>query len=247
SVITGNRRDFALGSVVDVRAGETVTAPTLALFHPDAIWEPRSPSWSSDGSTLTYAYGFNSLFGIDAEPEPLDFGASLLAEEVEGAPNIVLFLARGPTSETANQILHQGSLLDSSEGIWITAEGSGILDEPLVTYDVFSTINGLAWLPDGSGFAYSVSGGDVMSADKTGDLIVFDVASGQAQSVADLEGDFAGLVSVSGDGSSIVFERSDELDSLDETLVDPDLWIVGRDGSGLRLLVEHARAPAWSR
>jgi hypothetical protein len=51
---------------------------------------------------------------------------------------------------------------------------------------------------------------------------------------------------VSGDGRHVVFERARELHPVDARPVDPDLWIVDLDGSGLRLLVENARAPAWS-
>jgi Tol biopolymer transport system component len=53
-------------------------------------------------------------------------------------------------------------------------------------------------------------------------------------------------VSVSPDGQSIAFERAAEVDTFG-SLTDPEVWIVGRDGSGLRLLVEDAMAPAWSR
>ncbi len=59
-------------------------------------------------------------------------------------------------------------------------------------------------------------------------------------------GDFAGQLAVSGDGTRIVFERATDLDDVGGGPTDPDLWVVHRDGSGLRLLVEDAYAPAWS-
>ncbi|MFO8150891.1 MAG: hypothetical protein R6T93_11390 [Trueperaceae bacterium] len=61
------------------------------------------------------------------------------------------------------------------------------------------------------------------------------------------DGEFAGQVSVSGDGNRFVFERAAELDEAGSGLAESDLWIVERDGTGLRLLIEDAYAPAWSR
>ncbi|MBA2489851.1 MAG: hypothetical protein H0V36_11145, partial [Chloroflexi bacterium] len=110
----------------------------------------------------------------------------------------------------------------------------------------FYYVKGLAWLPDGSGFVYSVVEGEIL-AEGSSNLFVYDLASGETTRITDLEAEYAGLLTVSGDGRRICFERADEIDPLDGQLVEPDLWIVGVDGAGLRLLVEGARAPAWSR
>ena len=58
----------------------------------------------------------------------------------------------------------------------------------------------------------------------------------------------AGKLSVSPDGRQIVFERAAAMqDPYGDTLTNPDLWIVNRDGSGPRLLVKNGSAPAWSQ
>ena len=73
-----------------------------------------------------------------------------------------------------------------------------------------------------------------------------DLDTDEVTKVTTLVGDFAGQVSVAGSGQTLVFERAAELDEFGAGLIEPDLWVVNLDGSGLRLLVEDAYAPAWS-
>ncbi len=60
-------------------------------------------------------------------------------------------------------------------------------------------------------------------------------------------GSFSGSLSVSPDAQRIVFERAEAVDERRSELLEPDgradLRIANRDGSGLRLLRENARAP----
>ena len=246
TVIDGNGREFAVGTAVDVLPGGTVTTAPLSLVFPELSSEARSPNWTADGSGLGYAYGFNALFRIDARPRPIDFGAAAVPSEAVAA-NIVLHMAFGPTAATADQILFQGTQAGISEGIYLATAGDPTPAEQLFTSEQsFYYVKGLAWLPDGSGFVYSVVEGEIL-AEGTSNLFVYDLASGETTRITDLEAEYAGLLTVSGDGRRICFERADEIDPLDGQLVEPDLWMVGVDGAGLRLLVEGARAPAWSR
>jgi Tol biopolymer transport system component len=162
-------------------------------------------------------------------------------------PNIVLHLAYGPTAERANQLLFQGNVFYESEGIYLTTEGSVSAGAPLVSFDSTESILGLSWLPDGSGFVYSVTEGDFFGEDRSANLFVYSFATNEATRLTSFSGEFAGLLSVSPDGQRIVFERADEQVEFSLSLADPDLWVINRDGSGLQLLVENGRAPAWSR
>lgn len=246
SIIDGNGREFAVGTAVDVLAGGTVTTAPVSLVFPELSSEARSPSWTADGSQVGYAYGFNALFRIDARPNPIDFGAAAVPSEAVAA-NIVLHMAFGPTPETADRILFQGTQAGVSEGIYLATAGDPTSADQLFTSEMsFYYVKGLAWLPDGSGFVYSVVEGETL-AERSSNLFVYDLTSGQSRRITEFEGEYAGLLSVSGDGQSIVFERAAEVDQLDGRLIDPDLWIVGVNGTGLRLLIEDARAPAWSR
>jgi hypothetical protein len=47
------------------------------------------------------------------------------------------------------------------------------------------------------------------------------------------------------DGSGFVYALT-EGDDFTGALIEPDSWIVERDGSGATLLVDNAYAPAWS-
>jgi hypothetical protein len=244
SVVTGAGRDFAIGSAVDVLPGGSVTAPDLTLFQPTVFWEARSPTWRQDGSMLGYAYGFNSLSGIVPRPSPVDFGTSLVGADAVVA-NLILHLAWGPTPESADRLLYQGTEAGTSEGIYLTSQGATAAGDELLTFDAWDIVKGLAWMQDASGFVFSVTDQDILDAPQS-NVYHYAFADGQTTRVTDLTGEFAGLLSVSVDGRSLVFERAAAEDGLG-SLVDPELWIVGLDGAGLRLLAEDAMAPAWSR
>src|SRR5688500_11762742 len=163
SVVTGYVRDFAIGSAVDVLPGGSVTAPDLSLFQPTVFWEARSPTWRQDGSLLGYAYGFNSLSGIVPRPSPVDFGTSLVGADAVVA-NLILHLAWGPTPESADRLLYQGTEAGTSEGIYLTAQGATAAGDPLLTFDAWDIVKGLAWMPDASGFVFSVTDHDILDA-----------------------------------------------------------------------------------
>lgn len=245
TVIYGNNREVLFSTLVDVLDGGVVTTNSTEIFVPTIYWEAYAPTWRADGSKLGFVYNGNSLYQLDPHPQPLEFGTRLLAEGAS-VPNVIANLAWGPTSETANQLLHTGFNFSAFTGIYLTREGSTAVGEPLVSYTSTEFIYGLAWLPDGSGFVYSVTEGDYFSDERSSNLFVYDFASGTATRVTSLTGDFAGQVSVSPDGETFVFERAADLNDTGSGLREPDLWLVSRDGSGLRLLVENAYAPAWS-
>ncbi|MDQ3459050.1 MAG: Tol biopolymer transporter periplasmic protein [Deinococcota bacterium] len=243
-IVYGSYRELAFSTVVDVIAGGTVTTQATEVYVPSASWEVYSPTWSRDGSRIGHLLNGISLWQLPAQPEPLEFGSSLLAEEVRPG-GYVGFLAWGPTPATADQLLYSKSFDES--GVYLVREGSSDAGEALLSFESFEALFGLAWLPDGSGFVYSVTEGDYFGEDRSSDLFVYDFASGEATRVTSFVGDFTGQVSVSGDGQRFVFERAADLTEFGAGLLEPDLWLVNRDGSGLGLLVENAYAPAWSR
>ncbi len=71
-----------------------------------------------------------------------------------------------------------------------------------------------------------------------------------ATRITNFTGSFGGPSSVSPDAQRIAFERAETVDERRSELlkpdVRPDLWVVNRDGSGLRLPAKNARAPTWS-
>ena len=69
----------------------------------------------------------------------------------------------------------------------------------------------------------------------------YDFTSTTVTPLTTFTNEFAIDLSVSPDRQAIVFERSASLD-----LTSGDLWIMQRDGTNLRLLVENGLRPSWS-
>jgi len=245
TVIAGNNREIMIGSAADVPGGGTVTSAEVGIYYPGSYWEAHSPTWRHDGTAVTFIYNFNSFMELPAQPAALSFGEYLMDESAD-FPLFVDLLARGPTATTAAQILYAGTDSFETTGIYLVEDGGSGPGEPLVVREATESILGLAWLPDGSGFYYSVTEGDYYGEDRSANIFHYDFGSQAHERVTSLVGDFAGPLSVAPDGQSVVFERSSDQVEFSDDLTDPDLWIATREGD-LTLLVADARSPAWSR
>jgi hypothetical protein len=235
-------RQIGFGAAADVKADQTVTTgefPISGVGLPQ--WGAAWPAWSSDGAGLSFVFAFSSMYQIDPRPAPLDPGTRLLPEEA--VTDFADLLAWGPAPARAGQLLYAGNTAFDREGVYLATEGSTDPGEPLVSYEVYENIRGLAWLPDGSGFVYSVIETNELFEPASANLFLYSFASGQPLRLTSFSAEYAGQLSVSPDGQQIVFERSSAQDGSGST----DLWLVGRDGSGLRLLAENAARPSWSR
>lgn len=243
--IEGINRAVHASSAVDVQAGATVQ--TATVYVPGGVvpgLEARWPTWRFDGSKVAYITGFNRLEQLPLAPAPLQPGTPLIGVGSGELPDFVDHLVWGPTPARANQLLYAGYEAFDTTGIYLVSEGSGAAGEALVSYDAstfVAFIRGLAWLPDGSGFVFSLLE-DEFYMPVSANLYEYNFASGQVTSMTNFNNTFAGQLTVSSDGQAIVFERSSASDGSAPT----DLWVINRDGSGLRLLVENGRAPAWN-
>ncbi|HSM58472.1 MAG TPA: hypothetical protein VK879_20120 [Candidatus Sulfomarinibacteraceae bacterium] len=242
AVTDANRRWW--GAPVDVQAGATVEAPRLVLGEGLLEFGADWPTWRSDGSRIGYVVGLGTPYHIEANPGLLELGDLLL--DGQSSALFVDLLTWSPAAANANQLLYGGSgfAVDLSEvGVFRIYEGSPDPGEVLVSpSEVWHTVTGLAWLPDGSGFIFAMSE-DTFIGEKA-DIFEYSFSTGQATRLTDFSTEFAYQLSVSPDGQRIVFERVTELLVWEDPQV--DLWIMNRDGSGQRLLVENGRAPAWS-
>jgi hypothetical protein len=239
--IIGNERSVHVGSAVDVQEGGTVT--TAGISVPGFVvpgWEVRSPSWRYDGTQLAFATGFNDIMHITPHPAPLSSGEPLVPLGGD-RPSIILRAKWGPTADRGNQILYTGWTIEG-DGIYLVTEGSSSAGTLLASFQAFETVQGLAWLPDGSGFVYSLDEYDDFES-LGANLFLYTFTSEQSIKITNFLGSFAGDVSISPDGQWIVFERASSLEGLDDG--DTDLWLVNIDGDGLQLLVENAGSPAW--
>lgn len=244
----GPLRNISIAIAVDVIAGGSVTTAQLVVFNLSDFnfWETHSSTARRDGQRIAYVLNFNNVRGISPNAAALDFGEPLLATPQSSLPDFVSWLAYGPTAATANQLLYVGSNAFDSLSVYLVTEGSATPGTPIMTHDSVDLIYGLAWLPDGSGFVYSVR---ETTFDPTytvsSNLFLYTFATQKATRVTNFQGEFTGQLSVSPDGQQIVFERG-AIVNLNQEVVDSDLWIINRNGSGLRLLKAGAFAPAWS-
>lgn len=239
AIVHPSGRELSFATAIDVAAGQTVTTGEMDLFVPTITWEARSPTWRSDGSLIGYFLNFSSMFALPPNPSPLDLGQELQTD-VSAMPDFADLLKWGPPAK-ANQLLYRGNVIFDSQGIYLTTEGSASAGQRLVDYETYQFIRGLDWLPDGSGFVYSVEElDDSFQADRA-NLFVYTFASGQPQRLTNFSNQFAGQLSVSPDGTQIVFDRA----ASNDPAAPADLYVINGDGSGLRLLKSNGRAPDW--
>ncbi len=220
-------REIKTGTAVDVPTGGNIRTETVFIRGSVSTpWEVHSQTWRHDGSQIGYVLNFNSLKRISSNPQPADFGERLLAElgrtcrpsqcTSPGARR------RPPRTNCCTPAIN----CSNSTGIYRVTEGSATAGEKLVSHESYELIQGLSWLPDGSGFVYSVMEGFEMD---TANLYVYTFASRRAQRITNFSGEFAGLPSVAPDGRRIAFERFASRE--DNAAV--DVWVVNLDGSGL--------------
>lgn len=246
--IQGADRWVHASSGIDVRAGEAVETSTV--YVPGGVvggHEARWPTWQADGNRLGYVTGFNSILGIDPQPAPLTAGNSLLATGGQ-MPDFVNHLAWGPPGTRENQLLYASYEAFDSTSIYLATIGSQRPGQALVSFDASTFVHfilGLAWLPDGSGFVYSVLEDDFYTP-VSANIYLYEFATGQSTPVTAFDETFAGMLSVSPDGQEIVYEYGSMWSGDSLRVENPQLWIVGRNGGNGRLLVENGRAPAWS-
>lgn len=240
AIVHPGGRELSFATAIDVVAGETVTTGEMNLFVPAINWEARSPTWRSDGSLIGYFLNFASMFALPPNPSPLDLGQELQTDS-SAMPDFTSHLEWGPPAK-ANQLLYRGSVSFDAQGVYLTQEYSATAGQRLVSYEVWENIRGIAWLPDGSGFIYSVEESDDTFTSVKANVFEYNFASQQAKRLTNFSNLFAGEVTVSPDGTQIVFDLSAEAD-----LGAPaDLYIMNRNGSGQQLLKANGRSPAWS-
>lgn len=240
TIIVGLNRAVSIASAVDVKAGETVTTAQVNVYTPDTYWENRSPTWRSDGSQIGYFLNFASMMQLPPHPDPLELGNELQTNNAN-MPDFADILRWGPPAK-ANQLLYRGSNAFDSQGVFLITEGSSGAGEQLLSYPVYQYVRGIAWLPDGSGFIFSLDELDDSFQASRANLFEYNFATEQTKRITNFTDQFAGGVSVSPDGQQIVFDRADA--NIDEA--NYDVYIINRDGTGLKLLASDGYAPDWS-
>jgi dipeptidyl aminopeptidase/acylaminoacyl peptidase len=230
-----------IGAAVDVQAGSTRDAGLLVITPSGGLehFGAAGPTWRADGADVAFISGAATCTLEKVTPDAAAgrLGDPLLASDRSGA-----FCAfdRSPLASQANQVLVAETDFGAGQGhIYRMTEGSGTRGAPLVSYPDYVQILDLRWLPDGSGFLFSAARyEDVI--DESSNLYEYSFAGGAVRKITALANEYVRGFSISPDAARVVFERTGDLTG------PADLWMVQRDGSGLRLLVPNAGSPAWN-
>ena len=233
-VIAGDGRWLAPIAAADVKPGQTVHAGTLDVAGaPIVDFGAYIPSWHSDGSRLGYILiSAGSMYRVPNNPVAGDYGEPLLNLDPSSPPSADV-MDWGPTPARANQILYASYL---NGGIYLVTEGSNSVGTKLVETGIEGVVD-LQWLPDGSGFLFTKQN----FIDRS-NVYRYDFAGGGVTPLTQFTNEFAIDISVSPDGQWIVFERSTT-----NELTSGDLWLMRRDGTNKRLLVQNGLRPSWSQ
>lgn len=225
-------------ATADVKAGQTVHAGTLSISG-DGFWHfgvhENKLTWRSDNSALGFVFGAGcQLKQTPAQPGPGLQDQPLIQPAVFGTTCLVDW---APVASRANQLIYTENNYISGQGhIYLTEEGSSAAGQVIINYDLPALVLDLEWLPDGSGFLFSIADSGAGYANIYshfwGDDFVTPLTS--------FSNEFAGGFSISPDGQHIVFERASNPEG------PVDLWLMAIDGSNQRLLTQNAARPSWA-
>ena len=236
----GEVRSFDPDAKVDVQPGVTLETGVLVIGGGLTHYGFQWPTYTPDGSKIASILHKDELFQVDADNrEP-----GLLGERLRILPTMSNdFLTWGPTAAHANQFLYEGWVDGDTIFLGDASTGTSQLILTIDPLQVGQTLLGMAWLPDGSGFLYSVS--EFADWVYKADLFEYSFATGQSTRLVNVSSGFIRRITTSPDGRYIVFEYQENGDWWD---LNPaiDLWILDREASQVALLVENGQAPAWS-
>jgi TolB protein len=232
----------------DVQPGQTVPGGNLVIMQYSGFtgFGAGKVSWKADGSALAYGMRTASRIGqIPANPPYGSTGVDLPVVEYAG-PSLV---AWGPTPATKDQYLYSSGMSIFKEnvgGIYLNTVGDASGGTQLVvSYDYQGElIHDIEWLPDGSGFLFSVQW---VPLDICSDIFEYNFATPSltqlTPSLRDESGDGGARgLSISPDGQQIVFERA-----VYPLNTNGSVWIMNRDGSNMHKLADDAGRPAWGK
>ena len=239
------------GAKIDVVPGKAVRTGLLDIYFGFEHWGFRWPTYLPDGSKIATIFNEDTLNEFDPNSQALGLSADTIEFDFGfwGSG-----LTWAPTPELADEFLYYAGVEDSTwvvrSSVFLGNAKDGKAQE-LFTVDPNregNTLLGLAWLPDGSGFLYSLKQFifiDDFNFFQGANLWEYSFETGKSTRLTDVSQGFTRQMTVSPDGSQIVFEYQATGDWID---ANPpiDLYRMKRDGSGQTLLVEDARSPVWS-
>ena len=235
--MSGPVRWFVPG--VDVVAGRSVTAPPFQISGKGyEMHGAFRPSWRADGSRISFRSGLCVVSSVSTKAAP---GSSAYDPFFGGKqPGGACAWDWGPTPATANQVIYTDNSSGGSNIFQMTEGGTHPGTKLTAFSDLdYQHVTDLHWIPDGSGLLYST----INKFRDASNIFRYDFASKTTTQVTKLEREFAREFSISPDSQTVVYQRCSDRDAE----VGCDLWTVGTDGRGARLLVKNGLRPAWGK
>ncbi|RME55769.1 MAG: hypothetical protein D6790_15610, partial [Caldilineae bacterium] len=209
-----NARSWLYGATADVQPGQNVQVE--GVFQLDAgapRFTAEQPSFRGDGTQLVFLLGGGAPYLIADAPPERDQGTELSFDNQ-------VPLSYVDFSPVSNHLL--GVFFDGITTHFLRIDvGNGQVQE--LFNDDSGTVGGVSWLPDGSGFVYSITGNFGANAN----LFRYDIASGVKTPITAVEDGVAAVdPSVSPDGGWVAFTRL-----VNDPKAAPEVWTVAMDGS----------------
>ena len=228
--INGKYRWYDPAVAVNVAAGQSVTVPSRLVLRAQgnvyANMGASNPAWHRSGSKIGFIFYEGILMQIAAAP-PIAGSDELLL-----GPGAGVIASAMAWSRADNRIIY--SDLDTISVVQPGATNGG---EPLINKAGTELVLGLDWLPDGSGFIFAITGGAL--GQENSNIYEYNFDDVTLTPITNFDDDYAGALSVSPSGQEIVFEFV-------RNIGDPsELWIIRRNGSGLRPLGVQGQSVDW--
>ncbi len=194
----------------------------------------RAVGYARSSSTCLNAYAYT---------------ASNLQPGVQGTPILTpdeispCALAWGPTASVADQVIFLAfpNLGQNGATLYRATEGNTASNSTrLFSVGIDALLLSFGWAVDGESVIFARTTEYINPDFVESNLFEYIFATGKITQLTNLDNELVRSFTLSPDGQTIVFERAATLGSTTS-----DLWIMNRNGSDLRLLVENGRIPTW--
>lgn len=247
-VIYGIHRWWDAAASADVEPNTVIHAGLVEIssFRGIEHFGAEAAFWRSDGTRLGF-FGIAGIAGsiscllqqVPDSPPPGFYFDTIFDPSVFGLPCAADW-APMPTSADELLVVDFDDQSETGEvHVYRVTEGSSDRGELLTSFGGYVNVTDIRWVPDGSGFLIAKHDGLL---ERGINIYEYRFADESLHRLTDFTVEDEGVrsFSVSPDGQFVVFEYREVQNDRS-----PDLWIMRRDGSEMRLLASDGKSPSW--